>query len=154
MLRDSLSPHEVRLCDAGNEDISPEGYDTVVVGSYIRFGKAAKSIKKYIARYEDALDAGRSAYFICAAYADMADEYLEDMLGARLQKSAIYTVNCGGTLKVERQKNFIMKLIVRAMRNEIVENGESDDEAFSRALPELVPSEISKLADIISKRNK
>jgi len=149
MLKSAIAPHEVTLCDASREDVSPSGYDKVVVGSYIRFGKCAKSIAAYLKKYGSELTEGKAAYFICCAYADMADTYIEETFGRELLRNAVYTANFGGTLKVERQKNFIMKLLVRAMRNEIVENGESDDEAFSRTLPELMPSEINKFADVI-----
>ena len=152
MLKESLAPHTVTLCDAAKEDISPDGYDKVIVGTYIRFGKGAKSVLAYLKKHEDALKSARASYFICCAYADMADTYIEELLGDELFRHAEYTANFGGTLKTDRQKNFIMKLIVRAMRNDIVENGESDDEAFCRTLPELLPSEINKFADILSAR--
>ena len=146
MLKDSLAPNEVTLCDAAREDVSPSEYDLAIVGSYIRFEKAAKCVRQYIKKHENELKNMQAAYFLCCAYADMADTYMEEFLGKELLASARYTANFGGTLKIDRQKNFIMKLIVRAMRNDIIENGESDDEAFARALPEIVPSEINKFA--------
>ena len=152
MLKDALTPHTVTLCDAAREDVSPDGYDKVVVGSYIRFGKGAKSVLSYLKKYEKQLEAANVSYFICCAYADMADTYLEELFGKERIKNAEHTANFGGTLKVDRQKNFIMKLIVRTMRNDITENGESDDEAFCRTIPELIPSEINKFADILSAR--
>ena len=152
MLKESLAPHTVTLCDADKEDISPDGYDKVIVGTYIRFGKGAKSVLAYLKKYGKELKSARASYFICCAYADMSDTYISECFGQELLACAEYTANFGGTLKVDRQKNFIMKLVVRAMRNDIIENGESDDEAFSRAIPELIPSEINKFADILSAR--
>lgn len=152
MLKESLAPHTVTLCDVSCEDISPNGYDKVIVGTYIRFGKGAKRIAAYLRKYENELREKHASYFICCAYADMADTYIEETFGKALLDASEHTANFGGTLKTDRQKNFIMKLIVRAMRNDIVENGESDDEAFCRTLPELLPSEINKFADILSSR--
>ena len=54
---------------------------------------------------------------------------------------------------MDKQKNFFMKLLVRSMRNEITENGETDDIATTRVLPTVNPTEISKLADIVTGRN-
>ena len=69
------------------------------------------------------------------------------------EKNAVCLSSFGGDLSIDRQKNLFMKLIVKSMRNEITENGETDDIATTRVLPTVNPTEIRKLADIITGRN-
>ena len=152
LLASHLSGHSVTL--ARFEDGIPplSDFDVCVIGTPIRFGKPSRAIRKFIKERKLELLESKCAYFICCAYADRADEYFEDMLGKELLRSALLTVNFGGTLYVDRQKNFFMKRLVKMLRNDIEENGESDDESMSRILPTINTTEISKTADIISGR--
>ncbi len=128
---------------------SPEAFDAVVIGGPIRFGKLHKSVKRYLTAHSDALAAGRTAYFVVCGYADRFDEYREDSFTPEQIRNAICVANFGGTLKVDRQKNIFTKLLVRSLRNDIIENGDSDDESAARILPEINPTEISKVADLV-----
>ena len=152
LLASHLSGHNVTLARLEDKIPPLSEFDAVVIGAPVRFGKTHKAIRKFIKERRDELLASKCAYFLCCAYADRADEYFEDMLGRELLGSAFLTVNFGGTLSVDRQNNFFMKQLVKALRNEIEENGENDDESMSRILPTINTTEISKTADIITGR--
>ncbi len=130
----------------------PSAFDAVIVGGPIRFGKLHKSVKRYLTGNARALAAARTAYFIVCGYADRFDEYCEDSFTPEQRRNAVCIANFGGTLKIDRQKNIFTKLLVRSLRNDIIENGDSDDESAARILPEINPTEISKVADMICRK--
>ncbi len=153
ILKMRLSGQDVEIFDLDTDTVpSLDGFDTVVIGGPVRFGKLHKRVQKYLSENSDTLAAHRTVYFVVCAYADRTDEYFEDFLTLEQRRSALFLTNFGGTLKLDRQKNIFMKLLVRSMRNDILENGDSDDEAMVRILPEINPSEISKVSDIICSR--
>jgi len=152
LLASHLSGHNVTLARLEDKIPPLEEFDAVVIGAPVRFGKPHKALRKFIKSRKDELLATKCAYFLCCAYADRIEEYFLDLLGRKLLGSAFLTVNFGGTLYVDRQKNFFMKQLVKALRNEIEENGENDDESMSRILPTINTTEISKTADIITGR--
>ena len=110
-------------------------------------------MREFLVKNAEELEKQKTAYFLCAAFADRIDDYFEDFLTTAQRKKAVCLSNFGGDLSVDKQKNFFMKLLVRSMRNEITENGETDDIATTRVLPTVNPTEISKLADTVTGRN-
>ena len=155
ILKNNMSGQSVTLCNIEKE--APNGelsdYDTVIVGGPVRHGRLHKSVLSFLRNNAEALEKLRAAYFLCAAYADRVDEYFESFLTPTQRKNAVCLSNFGGDLSVYKQKNFFMKLLVRSMRNDIIENGETDDIATTRVLPTVNPTEISKLADTVTGRN-
>ena len=155
ILKEKLSGQEVTLCDVGKNTFNGKlsDYDSVIVGGPVRYGKLHKAVREFLSKNAEELEKQKTAYFLCAAFADRIDDYFEDILTPTQRKNAVCLSNFGGDLSVYKQKNFFMKLLVRSMRNEITENGETDDIATTRVLPTVNPTEISKLADIVTGRN-
>ncbi len=155
ILKEKLSGQNVTLCNIGKKSFDKKlsDHDTIIVGGPIRYGKLHKSVREFLKENANDLADTKTAYFLCAAYADRIDDYFEDILTPTQRKNAVCLSNFGGDLAVDKQKNFFMKLLVRSMRNEISENGETDDIATTRVLPTVNPTEISKLADIVTGRN-
>ena len=147
-----LSKHEVSLFELGKDNIpSLSDFDTVVVGGAVRFGKADKRLRRFLKERKDELNTARAGYFVCCAFADLAEEYIKDTFGAELLGRAIFAANFGGELKTSKQKNIFAKLAVRAMINDIEENGDSDDESEARVMPGIVPEAIAGAAEKITK---
>ncbi|MBE6600203.1 MAG: hypothetical protein E7640_03250 [Ruminococcaceae bacterium] len=151
MLRLALGDRDVTVCDLSVSTPKLGEYDTVVVGTSIYYGKPEKAVVKFIKEKASELESKHFAGYICAAFADRVDEYIEDTFPPRLRMAAVDISYFGGELKPDRQKNFLMRAIVRSMRNEIINNGDSDDESMVRILPEINPTEISKLSDRLKK---
>ena len=110
-LASELSTHDVFIANAAENVPALDGFDTVVVGSPIRMGGVHKSIRRFLSDRRTELEGVRRGYFVCCAYADRVDEYFSSMLKKKERESAIFLANFGGELKVERQKNFIMKQV-------------------------------------------
>ena len=151
LLKKELGDRDVTIADLNSATPKLGEYDTVIIGTAIYYGKPEKSVVKFIKDKANELENKKFAGYVCAAFADRFDEYVEDTFPSKLRRGAIDCVYFGGELKPEKQKNFLMRALVRSMRNEIVENGESDDESISRILPEINTSEIAKLADKLKK---
>lgn len=151
LLKKELGDRDVTLCDLNNAKPKLGDYDTVVIGSAIYYGKPEKAVRNFIREKQNELESKRFAGYVCAAYADLADEYIEDTFPPKLRKGAVDCSYFGGELKPDKQKNFLMRALVRSLRNEIINNGDSDDESMVRVLPEINTSEISKLADKLKK---
>ncbi len=151
LLRAALGDRDVTVCDLTKNTPKLGEYDTVVVGTAIYYGKAEKAVKSFLKEKATELENKRFAGYICGAYADLVNGYIEETFPPRLRKGAVDCVYFGGELKPDRQKNFLMRALVRSMRNEIINNGDSDDETMVRVLPEINTSEISKLADKLKK---
>ena len=151
LLKKELYGREVTLCDLKKEIPKPEDFDTVIVGSAIYFGKAEKTARSFLRANAKELAKKRFGGFVCCAFSDMADKYIEETFSPELRRVAVDCAYFGGELKPDKQKNFFYKMLVRTMRNEIINNGDSDDESEIRILPEINPSEIVKFADKLKK---
>ena len=151
-LGNCLQRHEVSLFELGKDNIpSLSDFDTVVVGGAVRFGKADKRLRRFLKERKDELNTARAGYFVCCAFGDLAEEYIKDTFGAELLGKAIFAASFGGELKTSKQKNIFAKLAVRAMINDIEENGDSDDESEARVMPGIVPEAIAGAAEKITK---
>ena len=151
ILKSYLDGRDVTLCNLSEASPKLGEYDTVLVGRAIYYGKAEKSVKNFIKEKLNELENKNFGGYICGAYADLADDYIEDTFPPRLRRGAFALSYFGGELKPDKQKNFLMRALVRSMRNEIINNGDSDDESEARILPEINTTEISKFADRIKK---
>lgn len=151
LLKKELYGREVTLCDLKKENPKLADFDVVVVGSAIYFGKSEKTVRSFLRANSKELAKKRFGGFVCCALSDMADKYIEETFSSELRRGAVDCVYFGGELKPDKQKNLLYKMLTRAMRNEIINNGDSDDESETRVLPEINPSEIVKFADRLKK---
>lgn len=141
-----LPNHSVTLLDLRTQDISPEGYDYVVLGGAIRFAKLPREAKEYLKKYEKALSALPHTLFLCCAFAEQFENYADRVFSKSLRESAEEILYFGGELNLSAQRGFD-KLLVRMMRNSIKES--EDDEAV---LPGLLPEHVRLLADRLRQR--
>ena len=151
LLKKELCGRDVTLCDLKKEKPIIEDYDAVVVGSAIYFGNAEKTVRNFLKENAKELENKKFGGFVCCAFSDMSDKYIEETFSAELRRKAVDCAYFGGELKPDKQKKFFYKMLVKMMRNEIINNGDSDDESEVRILPEINPSEIVKFADKLKK---
>ena len=141
LLARELKGHDVTVSDI-KEAPELDGFDTVVVGFPIRAARPAKRARKYIKEHADKLIEKRVAYYMCCGFIDCAEEYAEKALPKELFKSAL-TVTClGGSLDPQRYKG-IDKIIVRAVRNEILGGGENGEQRDDMTLPTILDENIA-----------
>ena len=151
LLKNGLDGRDVTLCDLKKEKPDLDEYDAVVVGSAVYYGKAEKCATAFLRENSELLQKKHFAGYICCGFTDMADKYIEETFPRELRRTAVDCVYFGGELKPDKQKGFFKKRLVKMMRNDIINNGDSDDEIMIRILPEINPSEITKLAEKLKK---
>ena len=151
LLARELKGHDVTVADMGTAPhLAP--FDTVVIGFPIRMAKAAVSARKYIAQNRALLLEKRVAYYMCCGFIDCAEDYAEKVLPRELYERAL-TVTClGGSLDHQRYKG-IDRIIVKAVRNEILGGGENGGQRDDMTLPTILDENIAQLADLIKPQN-
>lgn len=92
-----------------------EGYDTVVVGGPIYFGKMHSTVQEFCDHYREALLQRRLGLYICCMeQGEAARQELREAFPAELLAHATASGIFGGEIHIERI-NFIERFIVRAM---------------------------------------
>ena len=147
LLAKELNTQDVDVYDM-DEKPDVQSYDTIVIGFPIRGARPAKKAKRYINENEKVLLEKRVAYYMCCGFIDCEDEYAEKALPKELRDNAL-TVTClGGSLDPSRFKGFD-KVIVKAVRNEILGGGENGEQRDDMCLPTILDENIAQLADLI-----
>ena len=141
LLASLLQNHEVTISDLTEASVVPYGFDYVVLGGAVRFGKLHRAARTYIKEHGSALETIPHTLFLCCAFADQFENYAEMLFPAALLESAEEIVYFGGELNPAKQRGFD-KIIVRMMRSAIRDS--EDDEAM---LPGLLPEHVRMLAD-------
>ncbi|MBR2464964.1 MAG: hypothetical protein IKB41_06015 [Clostridia bacterium] len=141
LLASLLPNHEVVLCDLAEAPVAPTGFDYVVFGGAVRFGKLHRAARTYIKEHGSALETIPHTLFLCCAFADQFENYAEMLFPAVLLEGAEDIVYFGGELNPAKQRG-LDKIIVRMMRSAIRDS--EDDEAM---LPGLLPEHVRMLAD-------
>ena len=139
--------NEIVLHDA-NKGLppSPDGFDTVILGSSVRMGAVSKNIKKYIKQNMERLNEIPCAVFLCCGFPDEFDEYVDSQFSRKFIPS--YGFHCfGGELKPKNVKGF-ERILVKMIRNSITQH-DFEDSNYKTSLPEIIPEHISILADRI-----
>ncbi len=148
LLKKELKTHEVELFDLSDSNPDLSGYDTVVVGFPIRMGKAMKKARDYIKMHSEELMRCRVAYYICCGFVDCFDEYAEKAIPGALRERAVAVSCLGGSLEPSRFKG-LDKLVVKAVRAEILGGGENGEQHRDMSLPTIMDENISQFADKI-----
>ena len=146
LLAESLPSHTVVLTDLTKEAPDLQGVDFVVLGGAVRMGKLMKPARQFIKEREEVLSRLPHALFLCCAFHEQFENYVERVFPASLWQSAERTVYFGGELNVSAQKG-IDKLLVRMMRSSI-----RDSEDADAALPGLLPEHVRLLAEYLRTR--
>ena len=126
---------------------SPEGYDVAVIGSSVRMGAINKKVRKYLKAHTEALNSMHTALFLCCGLSENVDDYIT----LQIPKHIIPSLDIhyfGGEIKPDKVKGFD-KLVLRAMRSSLKYEDFENLEATSNPLPEIIPENISRLAERI-----
>lgn len=126
---------------------APDGFDAVVIGGSIRFGKLNKALKKYIKNNTHTLSSIPCAAFLCCGISKDFNDYATMQLPKGL-KCSLGIHYFGGELKPDKIKGFD-KLIVKIMRENILTQDIDISERDKNELPELMTDTIFALAERI-----
>lgn len=141
LLASLLPNHEVVVSDLTQTPVSPTDFDYVVFGGAVRMGKLHRAARSYIKAHAAVLEKTPHTLFLCCAFADQFENYVDMLFPKGLLETADEAVYFGGELNVSRQRG-LDKLLVRMIRSSIIES--EDDEAM---LPGLLPEHVRMLAD-------
>lgn len=148
LLKKELKTHDVDLFDLSERAPDLSGYDTIVIGFPIRMGKAEKKARNYMKTYLEDLRKSRVAYYICCGFVDCFEEYAERTIPDVLRERAVAISCLGGSLEPSRFKG-LDKLVVKAVRAEILGGGENGEQHRDMSLPTIMDENISQFADKI-----
>lgn len=96
-------------------------YDTVVIGSPIRMGKIQRSVKNFMAKYEDILKDKNLYIFFCCSADEFMEKYSNDNIPQSLSDSAKLIVSFGGEVDVQSAKGFdkfVLKMVAKTMKEQ------------------------------------
>lgn len=148
MLAEHFAGQSVTVRDLAESAPALIDYDIALLGAPVRMGHLEKKMKAYLADNESMLHSLTFGFFVCCADDSQTEEYLRAALPVSLREHATALACFGGELKVDHQKNFFMKLVVRAMRSYALEDTGNPDEEH-RPLPEILPEHIRQFADTV-----
>lgn len=135
-----LPQFDMTVADLTERSLSPAGYDFVVLGGAVRYGKLHRAARGYAKKYGDVLQNTPHSLFLCCAYPDFLESYARRAFPVGVRESAMELLYFGGALDVAAQKGFD-RLIVRRMRTAITEDEDSDG-----VLPGYLPEHVRLFA--------
>ncbi len=122
---------------AGTPDI--EGYDFLVIGGGIHFGKFHPPMRKFLSENKERIAEIPHGLFITCAQMENAEGYMKELFPKEVFKSSLITEYFGGQLKIDKHKG-IWKLIIRMVRNHYL------DREDPLQLPDIIESNIDLFA--------
>lgn len=148
LLKEELKMSTVDLFEIGESAVDYSEYDLLIVGFSIRWGKAVKKARAFMKTYATLLQEKQVAYFICCGFVDCFEEYAEKAIPAELREHAIDIACLGGSLDPKRVKG-LDRVVIKAVRNEILGGGDNADQRKDMTLPTIMPENISQFAEKI-----
>ena len=144
-----LERHDVTVADM-EQNTNFSDFDFIVIGFPIRMGKASKRARRFFKDNAVALAESRVGYFMCCGFVDCFEEYKQKVIPRELAEKA-FEISCfGGSLEPSRFRG-IDKLVVKAVRSEILGGGENGDAREDMSLPTIMDENIAQFADRIKK---
>ena len=141
LLKELLPNHAVTLADLEKTTPVAGDFDYIVLGGPIRMNKVHKALRGFLKAHADEVAARPHALFLCCAFAEQFENYLERTFPAPLLERAEATVYFGGELDPAKQRG-LDKLLTRMLRSSILESEEDD-----AMLPGFLPEHVRLLAD-------
>lgn len=90
-------------------------FDKIVIGSPIRFGKLAKSVKKFVKKNEDKLMLKDTYIFMCALSEENVTDYFNKLYGDRIINTAKDCSYFGGRIPVQTH-SYMERMVEKDLR--------------------------------------
>ena len=147
MLAAELRGLQVTVVDLEKETPTTDGYDAVVLGSSVRFGKTRASFQAFLRDNQEALQQNLHGFFLCCGFGHEFERYEKKAIEESLRESAFAIMNFGGLLKLPNA-SFWERVFLRQVRADIRES-EIEDGEYTPTLPGILPENISMMASHI-----
>lgn len=149
-LAEELKRYDVWVADMNDPSVDLQKYDLVVVGFPIRMGKACREARKYIKKNTEILSCKTIGFFICCGFIDCFEDYKLKVIPRALAEKAIDISCFGGSLDHKRFK-WLDRIIVKAVRDEILGGGDNGDQRDDMTLPTILDENICQFAQNVKK---
>ena len=128
----------------------PCGYDLVVFGSSVYFGKLLRSAREFLKSYESVLVQKPLALFLCCGLTEESEYYLKKLFPQSLYESAFQILYFGGSLSTDGL-SFLDRFFVRSIRSSLYQDNLDKGEYIAPSLPGILPENIDRLATHLRK---
>ena len=143
-LKSLLHGFDVTVADLAREQPDPVGYDVVLAGGSVYFGKLLPACRNFLQANRSTLAEKRLGLFLCCGLAHESEYYMEKFFPRELRASAFQVSYFGGRLQKDGL-SFWERLIVRSMRSSILES-EIEDGEYTPTMPGLLPENVERMA--------
>jgi len=116
-------------------------YDTVIIGSCIRFNMIHKAVKNFIGNNLDTLMNMNTAIYLCCGFPEKVNQYLLHNFPKKLLDKSISIQCFGGKLKVKPYRIFdqiIMKTVIKNFKIDNRKLTEIDNENVSSLVNDIL----------------
>lgn len=147
MLRDELRGAEVTVADLTVARPDPDGFDVVIVGGSVRYGKLPKPLRAYLLERQTELEASVHGLFLCCGSGHDFEDYRDRLFPQSVTASAFAVLNFGGRLRLKNAGLF-ERILLHSARSRILEN-EMEIGEYTPTLPDILPENISRMASLL-----
>lgn len=129
--------HTPNIVNVATSTVDLDKYETIIIGSHIRFGKISKQMANFISTNLDHLLHKQVALFICCGFQNQAEQHFIANFPQELLDHAVSKQSFGGELNPDTMKGFdrfITKMIMKSAAAE------------SNPTPHLLEENIEELA--------
>ena len=105
---------DVTLWDLASGMPDLYGYEFVVLGGSVHFGKFYKPMQAFLKEKSKELEKIPHSLYLCCADMELAENYIKDLFPASLRESAISVDYFGGWLKTDKHKG-LWKLVIKPL---------------------------------------
>lgn len=133
---------EADIVNLSNSKPDLSSYDTVIIGSCIRFNSIHNEVKTFVGDNIDQLLNKRTAIFLCCAFDEKANQYLLHNFPKKLLNNSTSIECFGGSVKVLPYRildKFIMKTVKKNYKLDKRKLPEIDNESIAKMINELSP---------------
>ncbi|MDD3217712.1 MAG: flavodoxin domain-containing protein [Lachnospiraceae bacterium] len=138
MLADKLN--RATVVDLNKENINPEKFEIIVVGSSVRMGMIQKSLQKWLKENWEVLKQRKLACFICNGFVEQEKQILAGNFSQEFMDHAFYVRSFGGELDVNKLKGFDKFVAKNVMRSA---------QGKAMGTPKILEDRIAELANEI-----
>lgn len=139
-----LSGTDTTVADLSVEHPDPSGYDVILAGGSVRFGKLSRELRHFLTAERGVLLQKRLGLFLCCGLAHEQEYYIEKLFPKELRASAFSVMYFGGSLRCPSAPLFD-RLLLRSMRSSLAES-EIEDGEYTPSLPGILPENIERLS--------
>lgn len=140
LLFEKLPHADIVNLSSKQPDISE--YDTIIIGSNIRFNYINDDVKKFIGNNIDLLMTKRVAIYICCGFSEKSNQYILHNFPRKLLDKCLCVECFGGTFNVKPYRiydKFVMKTVIKNYKLDNRDLPKIDNKSIINMIKEVAP---------------